>query len=186
MSASHESVSTWSKPTALADLVRAGRLDLAVMIPPPSDLPSIVVGQQHIHVYVAHDHPLAARDSVDLAELANESFIANPPSYHLRHLLDTWCATAGCTPKVAFEITEFETPRSLVAHGLGIALLPEPETPHPALRRIPLSGHHTRDIGLASGNHRPTPAVSRLRSYVATHALDHLDHGVGNLAGDGY
>ncbi|MBL1077286.1 LysR family transcriptional regulator [Nocardia sp. 2] len=153
---------------ALADMVRDGRLDLAVMIPPPADLPSIVLGRQAIHLYAAPAHPLAARDAVDLTELAGESFIANPPSYHLRRLLDSWCAEAGYVPEVVFEITEFDTLRALVAHGLGIALLPEPETPHPQLRRIPLRTGRSREIGLATGNHRPTPAVSRLHEFIAT------------------
>ncbi|MEV6768674.1 LysR substrate-binding domain-containing protein [Nocardia sp. NPDC051030] len=155
---------------ALADQIRAGRLDLAVMIPSPADLPAIVLGHQRIHVYVARHHRLAAQHTVDLTELAEERFIANPPSYHLRHMLDSWCAEAGFTPNVAFEITEFETLRALVAHGLGIALLPEPETPHPDLHRISLTTPRDRTIGLVSGNHRPTPAVARLHDYLATHA----------------
>ncbi|MFI9504147.1 LysR family transcriptional regulator [Nocardia sp. NPDC052566] len=162
---------------ALADLIRDGRLDLAVMIPSPVDLPSIPLGHQRIHLYVAHDHRLATRDAVDLAELSDEVFIANPPTYHLRHLLDSWCAEAGFTPNVTFEITEFETLRSLVAHGLGISLLPEPETPHPDLRRIALTAARDRTIGLVRGRHRPTPAVARLHSYIAGHAAARLAGG---------
>ncbi|QLY28734.1 LysR family transcriptional regulator [Nocardia huaxiensis] len=154
---------------ALADMVRDGRLDLAVMIPPPEDLPSITLGRQPIHLYVCPGHRLAGRTRVGPAELAGESFIANPPAYHLRRLLDTYCAAAGFTPDVAFEITEFETLRAFVEHGLGIALLPEPETPHPGLRRITLDDTPARDIGLASGNHRPTPAVARLHAFLVRH-----------------
>ncbi|MEU6564931.1 LysR substrate-binding domain-containing protein [Nocardia nova] len=158
----------------LAELLREGRLDLAVMIPAPADLPATVLGHQRIHLYVARDHRLAHRDAVDLAELAGETFIANPPAYHLRRLLDSWCAEAGFAPEVAFEITEFETLRSLVAHGLGIALLPAPELEHPELRRIELSGPRARSIALASAAHRPTPAVARLHDYIARHATTHL------------
>ncbi|MTJ63999.1 LysR family transcriptional regulator [Nocardia seriolae] len=161
--------------TALVDMVRDGRLDLAVTIPAPDDLPTIILGFQRIHLYVANGHPLATRAHVDLAELADEPFIANPPSYHLRRLLDSWCATAGFTPQVGFEITEFETLRALVAQNLGIAVLPAPELPHPGLTRVPLTGDHDRSIGLISGNHRPTPAVQRLRDHVAAHAMSYLD-----------
>ncbi|MFR9749698.1 LysR family transcriptional regulator [Nocardia sp. 004] len=159
---------------ALTDLIRTGQLDLAVMIPSPTDLPAIMLGHQRIHLYVARQHRLAGRETVDIAELSEEVFIANPPTYHVRSLLDSCCAEAGFTPHVAFEITEFETLRSLVAHGLGIALLPEPETPHPDLCRVPLTVPRDRTIGLVSGNHRPTRAVARLRDYIAHHAMTHI------------
>ncbi|WP_280508746.1 LysR family transcriptional regulator [Nocardia flavorosea] len=155
---------------ALAEMIRDGRLDLAVMIPAPTDLPAITLGHQRIHLYVGRDHRLAGQGTAELCDLAAESFIANPPTYHLRHLLDTQCAAAGFTPKVVFEITEFDTLRALVARNLGIALLPEPETPHPDLHRIALSIPVQRSIGLVSGHHRPTPAVARLRDFVARHA----------------
>jgi DNA-binding transcriptional LysR family regulator len=160
---------------ALAELVRAGRLDLAVMIPAPTDLPAVVLGRQRIHLYVSRDHPLETRHPIELADLAGVVFIANPPSYHLRRQLDSWCAEAGFTPNVAVEITEFETLRALVARGLGIALLPEPETPHRELRRVTLAGVHERSIGLVSGNHRPTAAVARLHSYLAERTMAHID-----------
>ncbi|MVU78390.1 LysR family transcriptional regulator [Nocardia sp. ET3-3] len=161
--------------TALVDMVREGRLDLAVSIPAPDDLPTIILGFQRIHLYVASNHPLATRTEVDLADLAAEPFIANPPTYHLRRLFDSWCATAGFTPQVGFEITEFETLRALVAQNLGIAVLPAPELPHPGLTRVALTGERERSIGLISGNHRPTPAVARLRDHVASHAMSYLD-----------
>ncbi|MFI5719134.1 LysR substrate-binding domain-containing protein [Nocardia sp. NPDC051750] len=154
---------------ALAEMIRDGRLDLAVVIPAPTDLPAITLGHQRIHLYVAHHHRLAGRDTVGLAELADETFIANPATYHLRRLLDSCCAAAGFAPNVAFEITEFETLRALVARNLGIALLPEAETPHADLHRILLTDPPERSIGLVSGNHRPTHAVARLRDVLAQH-----------------
>ncbi|RDI64852.1 LysR family transcriptional regulator [Nocardia pseudobrasiliensis] len=156
---------------ALLEQIRDGRLDLAVVIPAPAELPALVLGHQDIHLYVARDHRLAARKRVDLAELADEPFVANPPSYHLRQQLDSWCATAGFEPRVVFEITEFDTLRALVGHGLGIALLPAPELAHPELVAVALTGRRRRSIGLVGGT-RPTPAVARLRDYIA--ASDHL------------
>lgn len=160
--------------SALVDMLTDGRLDLAVMIPAPAELPSIILGHQPIHLYVARTHPLAGRTEVELAELADEPFIANPPSFHLRHLFDSWCAEAGFAPRVALETAEFETLRAFVAHDLGIAILPAPETPHPDLARIHLAGDRVRSIGLVSGSHRPTPAVARLREHVAAHAMSYL------------
>lgn len=155
---------------ALADQVRAGTLDLAVMIPPPADLPTVPLGRQRIDLHVARTHRLAGRAGIDLADLAGEPFIANPPSYQLRKLLDSWCAAAGFTPRVAFEITEFETLRELVALGLGVALLPAAEQPHPDLAVVPIDGERDREIGLVSGDHRPTLAVARLRDFLIARA----------------
>ncbi|MEU1426663.1 LysR family transcriptional regulator [Nocardia sp. NPDC005746] len=163
--------------SALTDMVRDGRLDLAVTIPAPDDLPAIILGHQRLHLYVADAHPLATRAEVELAELADEPFIANPPTYHLRRLVDSWCAQAGFTPRVGFEITEFETLRALVAQNLGIAVLPAPEVAHPGLSRVSLAGARDRSIGLVSGSHRPTPAVARLRDHVAAQALSYLGRG---------
>ncbi|MFD3702252.1 LysR family transcriptional regulator [Nocardia sp. NPDC058658] len=151
---------------ALAEQVRDGRLDLAVMIPPPPDLPTVDLGRQRIDLHVARTHPLARRTHIDLAELADEAFIANPPSYQLRTLLDTWCAAAGFTPRVVFEITEFETLRALVALGQGVALLPAAEVANPDLAVVPIDGERDREVGLVSGDHDSTLAVARLREFL--------------------
>lgn len=151
---------------ALAEQVRDGRLDLAVMIPPPPDLPTVDLGRQRIDLHVSRTHPLAGRTHIDLAELAEEAFIANPPSYQLRTLLDTWCAAAGFTPRVVFEITEFETLRALVALGQGVALLPAAEVDNPDLAVIPIDGERDREVGLVSGDHDSTLAVARLREFL--------------------
>ena len=151
---------------ALAEQVRDGRLDLAVMIPPPPDLPTVDLGRQRIDLHVSRTHPLAKRTHIDLAELAEEAFIANPPSYQLRTLLDTWCAAAGFTPRVVFEITEFETLRALVALGQGVALLPAAEVDNPDLAVIPIDGERDREVGLVSGDHDSTLAVARLREFL--------------------
>ncbi|NLE81940.1 MAG: LysR family transcriptional regulator [Rhodococcus sp.] len=155
---------------ALAAQIRDGRLDLAVMIPAPADLPSTVIGRQRIRLVVAREHRLASKRSVGAADLADEQFVANPQSYHLRQLTDAWCAEAGFTPRVAFEITEFDTLRSLVAHGMGVALLPDAETPQPGTVSIPLVDAPDRSIGLVSGHHRPTAAVAMLHDHIA-HSL---------------
>lgn len=150
----------------LADLVRAGRLDLAVMIPAPEGLPATVIGRQRVGLAVSRDHHLATRSRVKASELAKESFVANPPSYHLRQLTDSWCADAGFTPDVTFEITEFDTLRSLVAHGMGIALLPDAEVPHPGIVSVPLVDAPDRSIALASGRGASSPAATRLRRHI--------------------
>lgn len=157
----------------LAAMVGDGRLDLAVVVPPPHDLPVVELGRQRIYLHVASGHPLAGRTHVDLTELREATFIANPPSYDLRRTLEKWCAEAGFAPRVAFEIGEFDTVRSLVAHGLGVALLPAVEASGD-LVAVPIGPGRERTVGLVSGNHRPTPAVARFREYLLATADDHF------------
>lgn len=155
---------------ALAEMVRDGRLDLAVMIPPPDDLPVTVLGRQRLLLHVGDTHRLAQRKRVDLAELADEPFIASPPDYHIRTELEQRCAEAGFDPYIAFEISEFDTIRALVAQGLGIALLPPSETVTTGVTTIRVTGIADRAIGLAIGTRHPSPAVNRLHTHITTRA----------------
>lgn len=162
---------------ALANEIRAGRLDLAVMIPSPDTASAKVLGRQQLHLYVAKEHPLSTAGCVDLTDLGNEMFIANPPAFHLRQVLDSCCAEAGFVPHVVFEITEFDTLRELVARGLGVALLPAAERRHPELVRVELSDPRYRNIGLVWAD-RPNPAVLRLRDHILAkaHVFVHADN----------
>ena len=154
----------------LADMVRDGRLDLAVIIPPPQDLPVTVLGDQQLLLHVPNTHRLAARTRVDLGELADDRFIVGPPAYHIRKELEKYCAEAGFEPHIAFEISEFDTIHALVGQDLGVALLPQPETPSPGTVSIPVTGVDNRVIGLTTGTRHPTPAVARLHAHIARHA----------------
>lgn len=155
---------------ALAERVRDGRLDLAVMIPPPDDLPVTDLGRQRLLLHVARTHPLAGSARVRLADLAAEHFVASPPSFHLRRGLDSWCAEAGFVPRVVFEIDEVDTIRSLVGRGLGVAVLPAAQTPHPDVVAVPVTGVPDRPIGLATGTRALTPAARRLHGHLTRRA----------------
>ncbi|WP_368076968.1 LysR substrate-binding domain-containing protein [Rhodococcus sp. SGAir0479] len=82
-----------------------------MVIPAPGDLPSIPLGEKNIRMKVATGHQLAMRTRIALSEVADEPSIANPTSYHLRQLTESWCAKAGFAPRAVFENTEFETLR---------------------------------------------------------------------------
>jgi DNA-binding transcriptional LysR family regulator len=140
------------------------------MIPPPEDLVVTILGSQPLLLHVAGTHPLAERDRVDLGELADEHFIAGPPTYHVRTELDNYCRAAGFDPYIAFEISEFDTIRALVAQGLGIALLPRAEISQPGVATVQVSGIADRPIGLAMGTRHPSPATLRLLTHVTTRA----------------
>lgn len=155
----------------LAEMIRDGRLDIAVMIPPPVDLDTTVLGEQRLFLHVATTHPLAARHEVDIADLADEDFVASPRSFHLRTLLDSWCSEADFVPRVPFEINEIDTIRALVGSGMGIAILPAAESADPEVVTIALTGNRLRNIGLTTGHHRPTAAVARFHRHVSHYDL---------------
>ncbi len=71
-------------------------------------------------------HPLAGLPELSLTMLAGEPFVSFPekplPSY--AQVVRAVCEGAGFTPHVVQEVREMQTAISLVAAGLGIALLP--------------------------------------------------------------
>lgn len=149
-----------------ADLL-AGTLDLALTIPAPARLQHTVVGTQQIYVLLPHDHRLAERSRLRLEDLRDETFVANPASYNLRQLTESWCRRAGFTPDVAIEVTEFATIRELISRGLGIALLPHAERTPPGIVELPLAGDDfRRDIALAWGANVEAPATRRLSTFL--------------------
>ncbi|NKS15983.1 LysR family transcriptional regulator [Rhodococcus hoagii] len=149
-----------------ADLL-AGDLDLALVIPSPERLRHVRIGTQTIRVVVPGDHRFAAVQQIRLADLEHETFIANPPSYNLRHLTESWCREAGFTPDIAFEVTEFATIRELIHRDLGIALLPHDERLSPGLAELALAGaRYRRDVALAWSATSEAPPTCRLSSFL--------------------
>ncbi|EXJ51811.1 LysR family transcriptional regulator [Microbacterium sp. MRS-1] len=148
--------------------LHAGRLDLAITIPPPDDLDHVILAAQPIVVALAEQHSLAGRARIKLSELREATFIANPASYHLRALTEAWCQGAGFAPRVLLEITEFDTMRELIARNLGVALLPRAQRDYPGLTHIPLTGSErfARGIALASSPAPLTAAANRLHEFL--------------------
>lgn len=153
----------------LAADLKSGVLDVAVVIPPPADVEHVVIGGQQIRAVLPAGHPLAARRRLRLDELHDETFIANPASYHLRQATEAWCSDAGFAPRVPVEITEFSTIRELVGRGMGIALLPHDEYASRKVREIPLTPNiYQRQIALAWAPTAGTPAARRLLTFLRT------------------
>ena len=165
---------TQAHGSALTAALRSGDLDLALTIPPPDDLPHIVLGTQLIVAALPRDHLLAGRAQLRLDELREETFIANPPSFHLRQQTEHWCRESGFVPSIPLEITEFATIRELVGRGLGIALLPSRHEPDASVVEVPLTGtahdgrvmHYRRDIALVRSPLPVSPATERLSDLI--------------------
>ncbi|QSB06776.1 LysR family transcriptional regulator [Natronoglycomyces albus] len=133
------------------DRLFAGSSDLAVVEAttdsPPLD--DIRFDQQPLFydpfdLVVAPRHWAGDEKAVALRSLMREGWIIGVPgSVHRQHVL-TACTNAGFRPTIAHEAREWSVVAALVAHELGVALIPRlvDLPPHLELCRIPITGPH--------------------------------------------
>jgi DNA-binding transcriptional LysR family regulator len=107
--------------------VRAGAVDMALVRLPVdrTDLHQVRLYDELAVVVVARDHPVAAYDEIDLADLADEQFIGGPPDE-----LTPGVEQLDFPPMSAQEAVE------AVAAGTGVAVLPM------SVARL----HHRKDV----------------------------------------
>jgi DNA-binding transcriptional LysR family regulator len=148
----------------------AGSVDLVITSGDPGD-PLIDWRRllvEPLYLAVPAGHRLAGRNRIRLAEAVAEAFIVLRPGYALRDTTERLCAKAGFNPRIGFEGDEVETLRGLVTAGLGVSLLPLPQTSPPSVPHLPVSDvDSSRDIGLAwlAGRSLP-PASEEFRQHV--------------------
>ncbi len=168
MAAEHAGVRftyTEAEPPEAVAAVRDGVSDVAIAFHYPDDrADAFAESTEGLMVqHLARDelvllapaaHPvLAAEGAVDLTALRGENWIAGCPRCR-SHLLDS-CARSGFAPAIAFETDNVVAVMSMVAAGLGVALLPEL-----ALEATPLpAGVASRPT--AARDHRMIVAVTR-------------------------
>lgn len=171
-----------AEPPEAVDAVRAGRADIAVTFSYPGDrddphgesalgLAVREIGLDELRAVLPSGHP-AASGPVDLAELADADWIAGCPRCR-GHLLEA-CATAGFTPRIGFETDNFVAVQSLVAMGLGVALLPrlalESTPPREGIVAQPTRSGDARTVHLVTARGaRDVPATA-----VVLRALERL------------
>lgn len=114
------------------EAVRSGEIDVALLRPPVADLSLAVqlLRRDPLVVALPAEHPLAAKRRVRAAELADTDLIVHSAGRRsvmydvvLRLLRD-----AGVEPRIRHEVGETSTLVTLVAGGLGAAVVPEPVT----------------------------------------------------------
>lgn len=115
-------------PEALA-LLRAGELDLAVVFSYPEadddadgDFVAVPLLDDPLVAVLPNDHVHADAGTLQLELLAEETWIAGCDRCRA-HLLHA-SAEAGFTPRIAFATDDYVAVQSLVAAGVGVALLP--------------------------------------------------------------
>ncbi len=151
---------------ALLDLLAAGEVDLALFAA-PVERPEITwkpVYSEAIFAVVAPDHRLASRESVALAELAEEPMILLKPGYSMRRVTDELCRRVGFSPHIAFEGEDAATITGLATAGLGVGFVPAlAAAERPDARYLPISEPRAeRVIALAWMEQRYLSAAARL------------------------
>ena len=128
--------------------------------------------RERLALAVPAAHRLAERRDVRLREIADEPLVALKTGFALRTLGDDLCRSAGFAPKITVESEDPATVRSLVATGLGVALVPAPDSveanPRVAIRYIPIRDRGAaRTLGMAwMANRYRSPAAEQFRKFV--------------------
>lgn len=146
-----------SNSHGLEDEMKRGRLDLIFVarIRDTGSFTWVELGSQEIHLVVPLTHPIAKQETVSLAEVRDEPFISFRPGHAFRILADGVFTSAGLTPKIAFECDDGSYLMTLVAAGLGIALVPPDYITPDGFKIVRLTSPHARrSIGIAWQNGR--------------------------------
>ncbi|GAA1481358.1 LysR substrate-binding domain-containing protein [Gordonia sinesedis] len=163
-------------PDQMTALV-AGQIDLALLRPPAlatdrtdPDLVIERVRDDRLIVALPDEHPLAERRQLTVADLRDADFVAH--AGHGRSVMNATlvrlCAAAGFVPNIRHEVAETSTLVTLVAAGLGVAVVPEPTA------ALQLSGVTYRP--LRAPNATVELAVARLADDAATPVSPTVTH----------
>lgn len=116
------------KPAIQLDALRERRIDLSISRTPVNDavLKSTRLWADPIVAAVPCGHRLAKRKSVKLGDLRDEPFVMLrlDTSAYAQHIRDC-CVQAGFAPRVVHHVSEVAAEVSLVAAGMGVALIPQ-------------------------------------------------------------
>ena len=119
----------------LAEMLRDDGLDLAFLsVTERMESHGLGLHQlvsEELVVVLPGDHPLAARGTLRMAELAGEHFISYREGARLRELLTIAARHAGFEPQIKLESNESERIKRLVARDMGVAILPRSDAERP-------------------------------------------------------
>ncbi|BBY15663.1 LysR family transcriptional regulator [Mycolicibacterium litorale] len=120
----------------LVEGVRSGGFDLVIASVGADEVPDglevEVTTDEAIDAAVGLDDPWRDVESVPVTALAERSLIALPEGTGLRRRLGEAFASAGRTPRIAFEASTPQELADLAARGLGVAIVPQSVARHRA------------------------------------------------------
>ena len=90
-------------------------------------LTSQTVHREKLVLIVPQNHELARFDSVNLEQTLPYPYVYFSEASGIRYEVDKMFQALGKRPHIAYEIVEDQVTAGLVAHGFGIAIVPEME-----------------------------------------------------------
>lgn len=170
----------------LVDSVVQGELDLALVSLPIHD-PRVMVEtlfREPLELVVGFTHRLCQKEKITARDLRDETFIMLGTSSSVTAQIQRFCGDHNFEPKVGHKCSQVPTVKTLVALGLGVAILPA--STHAAGDEQMLaykeisSGAPTREIGLISHPRRyqtrgSAQFIAVLRAALARDPIPPLD-----------
>lgn len=148
------------------DQLEQGSLDLAFVGLPLASarLSSRLIRVEPLGAVLPADHPLAGAPELDLADLSREGFVTTPAAAGstLQEQTLRACVNAGFRPRVVQEISDPYLIMTLVAAGIGVALMPSGirEIVPPGASYVPVRGPQTyMNHGLAWATDNPSTVL---------------------------
>lgn len=124
-----------AEPPLATSMVRRGEADIAVSYhygtppeqqrragPRETPLQRIPLLDDPVRLLLPVDHPLADREEIELEELADVTWIIS--SQNFEGILNRAASVYGFTPKVTMVADDYVAMQALVAHRLGVTVLP--------------------------------------------------------------
>jgi DNA-binding transcriptional LysR family regulator len=111
----------------MVEMLADGRVDVTFALEaaaPPDELERLELSSEELAVAMSPDHALARDGPLALKALAGSRMIAFQRGSSTRQVVDAALAGAGVQPRIALEANDFALVRSLVARGIGLAILP--------------------------------------------------------------
>lgn len=112
------------------EALREGAIDLALLRPPVADrrLEVTLLRKERLVAAVPVDHPLASKRQVRVADLEGTPLIVHSADRRatMYDVVLGLCRDAGFRPHIRHEVGETSTLVTLVAAGLGVAVVPQP------------------------------------------------------------
>lgn len=142
--------------------VLSGATDIGI-VACPTPKPGIDVlpfGEDEMVVICPPEHPMAKEETIPLARLEGERFIAFEDDVPTRRITDEHLARAGVQVNIVAEFENIETIKNLVEIGGGVAIVPENTVYRDltsgslAMVRLDERDRFTREAGILVQSHR--------------------------------
>jgi DNA-binding transcriptional LysR family regulator len=112
------------------DALLEGEIDIGLLRPPAEhpDIATAYLRTDPLLAALPSGHRLAGRRRIELADLRDEDFITHAGGGRsvMGGVVQTLCAEAGFVPRIRHEVAETSTLVTVVAAGLGVAIVPGP------------------------------------------------------------